>query len=73
MHERREKRMTEVRPRLRQRKTQPGGLHHTLLSVCRLVVHQSAKWTPEETAEHADDLAACELFCSPREGEEVEA
>jgi len=65
--------MTEVRPVARVRRTQPGGLHHTLLAVCKLIVHASAKWTHEELEAHGDDLAACELFCSSsREGEEVE-
>jgi len=72
MHKQREERMTEARPRLRPRVTKPGGLHHTILALCKLMIHQQGKWTPEEVAEHEDDIAACELFCSPlREGEEV--
>jgi len=73
MHKQREERMTEVRPVTRRREGKPGGLHNSVLSLCRLMVHQVAKWTPEEASAHEDDIAACELFLFPskREGEEV--
>jgi len=68
--------MTGLRTRTRvpDKATTAGRLHYTLLSLCRLMIHQTAKWTHEETEAHSEDLAACELFSSPlkREGEEVE-
>jgi len=67
MSNQREEGMTKPRLRLRKpgQQTTAGRLHTTLLSVCRLMVHQAAKWTTEELAEHEQDLAECEAFSSP--------
>jgi len=72
MHKQGDRGMTPVRRRrVPQPGTTAGGLHTTLLSVCRLMVHQAAKWTTEELQSHEADVAACELFSSPqREGQE---
>jgi len=67
MPKQREEGMTQ--PRLRTRKLGPqttaGRLHTTLLAVCRLMIHQAARWTPEEARDHEQDLTECEAFCSP--------